>query len=119
MPTAPTEPTPTGWYGTDPQKKWANDSIVAFYQEFLGRVPSAREVLEHLGGGQWYQRQNVEWAREQILNSEEARAYAARNQPGAPTPTPPTDTTLGTGMNDIKTWLETNAKDYLTKGLMA
>lgn len=48
------------------------------YLRYLGRSGSTDEIMSHVGYGRYIQPQNIQWALQQIQNSPEARAYAAR-----------------------------------------
>lgn len=66
----------------------AKAKVRAGYQSSLGRDASDDEVLSHLGGGNNFNPDNVQWALANIDRSDEAVAYRNRAQtPDAPTAT--------------------------------
>jgi len=87
---AATPPRPVGW-----------DYLNEAYRTSLGRDMTDADYQGQTGGGRLTAQKNLDWARGQIANSEEARAYAAKQQaakaasvapPASATPAPTTTT---------------------------
>lgn len=84
-------PRPVGW-----------DYLNEAYRSSLGRDMTEADYAGQTGGGRLTAQKNLDWARGQIANSEEARAYAAKQQaakaasvapPASAAPAPTTTTT--------------------------
>src|SRR6478609_246748 len=72
------------------QYQAAQNQLGAGYQQYLGRDMNANDFASQTSGGKDYQQNNVNYALNNIKNSEEARAYAARqNQPQNNNEAPP------------------------------